>query len=99
MEGLGIGEDLTRALAILIMLDWDLKFIALAEENKLTTYVPLYAYLWAEPSKLTLTVSRFKLSLFSHFVSLFSFFPFLFFFLLWRGIGISLGSNFLFFLL
>ena len=38
-KGLGIGEDLTRAVARLIMLDWDLKFIALAEESKLTTYM------------------------------------------------------------
>ena len=39
VEGLGIGEDLTRAVARLIMLDWDMKFITLAEENKLTTYM------------------------------------------------------------
>ena len=33
LKGLGSGEDLTRAVARLILLDWDLKFIALAEEN------------------------------------------------------------------
>ena len=38
-QGLGIGEDLTRAVARLIMLDWDLKFIAMLEENKLTNYM------------------------------------------------------------
>ena len=36
-SGLGIGEDLTRAVARLVMLDWDKNFIALAEESKLTT--------------------------------------------------------------
>ena len=36
-QGLGIGEDLTRAVARLVMLDWDKNFIALAEESKLTT--------------------------------------------------------------
>ena len=39
LKGLGIGEDLTRAVARLIMLDWDLKFTTLAEENRLTTYM------------------------------------------------------------
>ena len=38
-QGLGIGEDLTRAVARLVMLDWDLKFIAMLEENKLTNYM------------------------------------------------------------
>ena len=33
------GEGYRRAVARLIMLDWDLKFIALAEESKLTTYM------------------------------------------------------------
>ena len=35
VEGLGIGSDLTRAVARLVMLDWDQKFINLAQENKL----------------------------------------------------------------
>ena len=39
LKGLGVGEDLTRSVARLILLDWDLKFIALAEESKLTTYM------------------------------------------------------------
>ena len=34
-EGLGIGSDLTRAVARLVMLDWDQKFLNLAQENKL----------------------------------------------------------------
>ena len=38
VEGLGIGSDLTRAVARLVMLDWDSKFINLVKENKLTLY-------------------------------------------------------------
>ena len=34
--GLGIGSDLTRAVARLVMLDWDKRFINLAQENKRT---------------------------------------------------------------
>ena len=38
-EGLGIGSDLTRAVARLVMLDWDQKFINLAADNKITLYM------------------------------------------------------------
>ena len=38
VEGLGIGSDLTRAVARLVMLDWDNRFINLVQENKLTLY-------------------------------------------------------------
>ena len=38
-EGLGIGSDLTRAVARLVMLDWDQKFCNLAAENKIKLYM------------------------------------------------------------
>ena len=37
-EGLGIGADLTRAVARLVMLDWDQKYLNLVKDNKLTQY-------------------------------------------------------------
>ena len=39
VDGLGIGADLTRAVARLIMLDWDRKFLQLVEDNKMTAYM------------------------------------------------------------
>ena len=39
VDGLGIGADLTRAVARLVMLDWDQKLLQLAEHNKLTVYM------------------------------------------------------------
>ena len=38
-EGLGIGSDLTRAVARLVMLDWDQRFLNLAMDNKITIYM------------------------------------------------------------
>ena len=38
-EGLGIGPDLTRAVARLILLDWDRSFLILARESKLKIYL------------------------------------------------------------
>ena len=38
VEGLGIGSDLTRAVARLVLLDWDNRFINLVQENKLSLY-------------------------------------------------------------
>ena len=37
--GLGIGSDLTRAVARLVMLDWDQRFLNLAMDNKITIYM------------------------------------------------------------
>ena len=39
VDGLGIGADLTRAVARLVMLDWDSKFLQLVEDNKMTAYM------------------------------------------------------------
>ena len=38
-EGLGIGSDLTRAVARLVMLDWDQRFLNLAVDNKITLHM------------------------------------------------------------
>ena len=37
--GLGIGSDLTRAVARLVMLDWDERFLNFAADNKITIYM------------------------------------------------------------
>ena len=39
VDGLGIGADLTRAVARLMMLDWDQKLLELMEHNKMTIYM------------------------------------------------------------
>ena len=39
VDGLGIGADLTRAVARLVMLDWDQKLLELMEHNKMTIYM------------------------------------------------------------
>ena len=38
-EGLGIGSDLTRAVARLVMLDWDINFLQLARANHILYYL------------------------------------------------------------
>ena len=38
-EGLPIGLDLTRAVARLIMMDWDQQFLRLASANNITYYL------------------------------------------------------------
>ena len=42
VDGLGIGADLTRVVARLVMLDWDQKSLQLMEHNKMTIYIIQY---------------------------------------------------------
>ena len=43
-DGIGIGLDLTRAVARLVLLDWDQQFLRLATDNNITYHL-YYRYM------------------------------------------------------